>query len=95
MCAGRGVGAPAVFAVASQMAMRAVTTNFDGIASTTIDMACSDCPSVVAHTAKMTLGESLHDDYKKWRCATEETCSGACLLSTQVNNLLISVVSFC
>ena len=85
MCAGRGVSAPAVFAKAPQVAMRAVTTNFDGIASIAIDMACSDCPSVVAHTAKMTLGESLQDKYKEWSCATGETCSGACILSTQVN----------
>lgn len=85
MCAGRGVSAPPVFAEASQVAMRAVTLNFDGIASTAIDMACSDCPSVVAHTAKMTLGQSLQDKYKEWSCATGETCSGACLLSTQVN----------
>ena len=85
MCADRGVSAPPVFAKVSQVAMRAVTKNFDGIASTVIDMACSDCPSVVAHTAKMKLGEFLEDKYKEWSCATEETCSGACLLSTQVN----------
>lgn len=85
VCAGRGVNAPAVFAEASQVAMRAVTKNFDGIANTAIDMACSNCPSVVAHTAKMKLGESLQDKYKDWSCATGETCSGACLLSTQVN----------
>lgn len=95
VCAGRGIGAPAVFAEASQVSMRAVTRNFDGIASTTIDMGCSDCPSVVAHTAKMTLGKSLEDKYSEWSCATGETCSEACLLSTQVNNLLISVMSFC
>lgn len=90
VCAGRGVSAPAVFAEASQVAMRAVTLNFDGIASTAIDMACSDCPSVVAHTAKMTLGQSLQDKYKEWSCATGETCSGACLLSTQVNKKTIT-----
>lgn len=86
VCAGRGSGAPAVFAKTTLVAMRGETRNFDGIASATIDVACSDCSSVVKHTAKMTLGKSLEEKYSEWSCATGETCSGACLLSTQVNN---------
>lgn len=80
-----------MFAKTSLVAMRGETKNFDGVASTTIDVACSDCSSVVEHTAKMTLGTSLQDKYKEWNCATGETCTGACLLSTQVNIKVLDV----
>ena len=79
VCAGQGTGSPAVFAETSMVSMRAETRNFDGIGSTTIDMSCSGCTP-----AKMKLGSSLEGKYNSWSCATGETCSGACLLSTQV-----------
>lgn len=83
MCAGQGTGAPAVFARTTMVTLRAETVNFAGIDDVSINMACSDCPTYVKQTAKMTLGKTLEATYKSWSCSSSETCSGACILSTQ------------
>lgn len=84
VCAGQGTGAPAAFARTNMVTLRAETLNFAGIDDVSINMACSDCPTYVKQTAKMTLGKTLEATYKSWSCSSSETCSGACILSTQV-----------
>lgn len=85
ICAGLAVGMPAAIVKDKLVVLRSEKNAFTNVDTTFTDMACNDCPSSLAKTAKVKLGETLKTSYASWDCKGDanDLCSGACLVSSQ------------
>ena len=84
MCANLATGQPAAIAKTTHSVISSVKDNFATADSVYIDVACSDCPENIKKPAQLLLGTALKGTYESWACTGDTTCSGTCLVTTQV-----------
>jgi len=84
VCAGLAVGMPAAVVKDKLVVLRSEKNSFSNVDTTFTEIACSDCPSSVANSAKVKLGTTLQTTYGSWDCnGGDDLCSGACMISSQ------------
>ncbi|KAK3742747.1 hypothetical protein QZH41_018953, partial [Actinostola sp. cb2023] len=94
VCAGLALGMSGAIVTNKLVVLRSEKNSFSGVATAYTEMACNDCPSSLAKSAKVQLGTTLQNTYASWKCSDgDNLCSGACLITSQQIYDLLSTSS--
>lgn len=87
MCKNYASGEPAGIAKTSLVVLQTINKDFDDVDTKEITLGCSDCPTYRNGSEFVLLGAGLKSIWNgSFQCDGEETCTGFCVSSAQVNN---------